>query len=325
MSALRRKPLAAFGLGVVLFLLTLLIRYLAGDTLLNFPTLLFTIATVITALFCGGLTALVFAIASFATVWVFFLPPPGPDVVGPTRSTARVVAFAISTGIYIGVIQLMHLAIDRMRAQRERVGALLLSREAMFKEMQHRIANNMQFISALLSMQQKRFVGTPAGDALEEASSRLRAMSRIHRQLYDPANADRAFGPLIEDLCHELLEATGAKNIVCRVDVPPIALSMDRVVALTLIVNEALTNTIKHAFPDGRAGTIRIGLERLSGNELSLVISDNGKGLPDGFDLAAAQSLGMRIFHALANQLGGVLSFVDTRPGAELRVRFAAS
>ena len=320
--ALRQRPAIGALIGLALYAAAFFMRANFGAVMEPYPFLAFFPAILVTA-FLGGLwPAIGVAALSGATAWFYFM---SPNTIWAARgsNTLGLVFFVIVSAFTIALIEGLYRVAFRLRAERERAAHLLASREAMFKELQHRVANNMQFISGLLTMQQKRLEGTPAAEALEQASSRLRAMSRIHRRLYDPASADKAFGPLIEDLCHELLDATGAQNIVCRVDIPPISLSFDHIVPLTLIVNEALTNAVKHAFPDGRKGTIRISLTH-ENEHLALSVADNGKGLPAGFDPATANSLGMRIFHALAGQVNGALSFADRHPGAELQLRFQA-
>ncbi len=321
--AMRQRPIVGGLIGLGIYGFALGLRMVTGAVMDPYPFLVFFPAVLATAILGGTWPAIVIAVLSGVTSWFMFMSPSsfwaerGSNVLG-------VVFFALVTSISILMIEGFYWVAMRLREERQRAEQLLASREAMFKEMQHRVANNMQFIAGLLSIQQKRLEGTPAEPALEEAASRVRAMARIHRRLHDPTTSEAPLGPLIEDLCHELIEATGAKNIVCRVDIPPITLPMDRIVALTMIVNEALTNTVKHAYPDGRHGTIRISLKREDTDQLALRIADDGKGLPAGFDAANAQSLGMRIFQALATQLQGALSFADRNPGAELQLRFQA-
>jgi two-component sensor histidine kinase len=297
-----------------------LVRFWIGDGLRPFPFLTFFPAIVLTALVGGVRPAIAVTAASLLTAWYFFVPEFGSWRISAGGIIGLVFFLFVAT-VDIVLIELLNRAIVRGREEGARAEMLLAGREAMFKELQHRVANNMQFLSGLLAMQKRTVTGTPAEAALEQAAVRLRAMSRIHRRLYDPANAERPFGPLVEELCHELLEATGARNIVCRVDIPPIQLSPDRVHALSMIATEAMTNALKHAFPDGRAGTISIRLEQ-QGDDYTFIFDDDGDGPPPQLDLAASQSLGMKIMQALAQQLNGVLSFGRGARGAELRLRF---
>lgn len=320
-TAPQRPRWLGMGVGAVLFAAAVWARFAFADELSAFPFLTFFPAIVLTAFVGGARPAVLVTAASAATAWYYFVPPFNSWDIRPQEAVG-IAFFLLVATIDIALVELFRDALSRLRMERTRASDLLATREAMFSELQHRVANNMQFVSGMLAMQQKQFEGTPAGEALEQAAARLRAMSRIHRRLYDPANADREFGPLIEDLCHELLQATGAKNLVCRVEVPSVSLPLDRVHALSMIVTEALTNAVKHAYPDGQPGTIRISLTQNDGKDWMLTIADDGRGLPENFDPAIAQSLGMRIVQALATQLNGALTFANGAPGAEMRLRF---
>ncbi len=320
--ALRQNAWAGFSIGAGLFVLAVAIRLALAEELAPFPFLTFFPAIILTAVFGGVRPALIVTLAATLVAWRFFVAPDGWTL---TPSGAVGLAFFISVAIIdVVLIEMLHRIVRRFSTERARTTALLETREAMFKELQHRVANNMQFVSAMLTMQQRQMEGTLAADALEEAAGRFRAMARVHRRLYDPANADRAFGPLVEEVCHELLEATGAKNIVCRVEVADVRMPLDRVLALSMIVTEAMTNAIKHAFPDGRAGTIRITLERLPDNEMAFVIADDGKGMPEAVS-PTSRSLGMRIVQSFAQQLQGEFSYGPAYVGSEFRLRFKAA
>ncbi len=110
-----------------------------------------------------------------------------------------------------------------------------------------------------------------------------------------------------------LLEATGATNIVCLVDVPPIQLDLTKLTTLSLLVVEVVTKALKHAFTPDARGTITIRLEHLDAQRLGLTIADDGRGMPAGFKPESSRSLGFRISQGLASQLGGVLTYQDGR------------
>jgi len=320
--ALRQNAWAGYAIGAVLFAAAVTVRVALVEELAPFPFLTFFPAIILTAVFGGMRPAAAVTIAATLTAWRFFIPPDGW---GLTLSGAVGLGFFISVAIIdVVLIEMLHRIVARLSAERARTRALLETREAMFKELQHRVANNMQFVAAMLTMQQRQVEGTPAAAALEEAGARFRAMARVHRRLYDPANADRAFGPLVEELCHELLEATGAKNIVCRVEVPDVRMPLDRVLALSMITTEAMTNAIKHAFPDGRPGTIRISLERLPEDEMAFIVADDGQGMSEAA-APTSRSLGMRIMQSFVQQLQGEFSYGPARVGSEFRMRFKAA
>ncbi|MGE0829305.1 MAG: sensor histidine kinase, partial [Hyphomonadaceae bacterium] len=164
-----------------------------------------------------------------------------------------------------------------------------------------------------------------AAEAFDDAVARLSVMSRIHRKLYDPNAGQGDFKPLIEELSRDLLSATGAKNVALIVQAPPVDWPIERLLTLSLIVTEALTNAVKHAWPDGRAGIIHVDLKPQASSRMELCVRDDGKGLPDGHAAAASDSLGMRIIQALAAQLEGEFTMENASPsGAVVRVAFPA-
>ncbi len=324
LAALKARPWVGLLIGCILFYAGFLIRLGFPTALEGFPFLPFFPAVIVAALLGGAGPGLAVATLSAATAWFYFVPPFNTWMPTESKTPMSLVFFGVVVGFMVALVEFFHAATARLGSERARVAALLQTREAMFAELQHRVANNMQFVSSMLAMQLRGIEDPVAAASLEQAASRLRAMSRIHRTLYDPANAERDFGPMVEDLCREILEATGARNIVCLVDVPRITMPMERIHALSLIVTEALTNAVKHAFPDGRPGTIRIGLERVSSDEMALVVLDDGRGIPPDYDIAKSPSLGMRIVQSLATQLQGAVTYTNsqTHGGALLRVLF---
>lgn len=323
---LKTRPWVGLLVGCAIFYLGFLLRIAMPNVLGGFPFLAFFPGVLIAALLGGAGPGLAVGVLSGAVAWFYFVPPYNVWAPSAQKPLLSLVFFAVVTGVQIALIEFFHASLARLNAERKRVNSLLATREAMFRELQHRVANNMQFVSSMLAMQLRGIEDPVAAASMEQAASRLRAMSRIHRTLHDPNNAERDFGPLVEDLCREILEATGARNIVCLVDIPRIVLPMDRVHALSLIVTEALTNAVKHAFPDGRPGTIRIALERVSSEEMALVVLDDGRGIPPDYDIGQSKSLGMRIVQSLAAQLQGAVSYTNsnTHGGALLRVSFKA-
>jgi two-component sensor histidine kinase len=326
LAALKRTPWVGLFVGCGFFYLGFLVRTAMPDTLAGFPFLTFFPGVLIAAMLGGAGPGVAVALLSAAVAWGYFVPPYNVWTPSAEKTFTPVLFFGLVMGVQIALIEFFHAGLQRLRSERARVAGLLETREAMFKELQHRVANNMQFVSSMLAMQLRSIDDQKAAASMEQAASRLRAMSRIHRTLYDPSNAERDFGPIVEDLCREILDATGARNIVCLVDIPRIVLPMERVHTLSLIVTEALTNAVKHAFPDGRPGTIRIGLERVSSDEMALIVLDDGRGIPPDYDIGKSQSLGMRIVQSLATQLQGAVSYTNskTHGGALLRVSFKA-
>jgi two-component sensor histidine kinase len=153
----------------------------------------------------------------------------------------------------------------------------------MFGELQHRVANNMQFISSLLAMQGRRLPpGDVARDILRDAADRLRRFAAIHRQLHDSQAADRRFDTLAREVLSDLLQATGCGRIRLEVAADAAALPLDTMTTLILITTEAATNAIKHVFAKSRGTRLRVTLTRRAQGDFELVIADDGPGFPAG-------------------------------------------
>lgn len=322
---LRSRPWLGEAVAVVTFAVACSLRAALDDVLPSgFPYLTFFPAVILTTFFCGLRPGITCAVLSGLAAWYLFLPPYHSFALD--GSTAVALAFyAFIVGVDIALIHLMHRAGDRLRAERTVTASLYDQQRTMFQELQHRVANNMQFVAALLTLQKRKVGNDPAAAlaALDEARIRLETISRIHRRLYDPQRIDLPVGHYLQELCTDLLDATGARNIVCLVDVPPMHLDLTRLTTLSLLVVEVVTNALKHAFvPDG-PGTITIRLQRLGSDRVALTVTDDGRGMPIGFDPGTSKSLGYRISQGLANQLGGTLAYGGTA-GTVVRIEFPA-
>jgi two-component sensor histidine kinase len=192
----------------------------------------------------------------------------------------------------------------------------------MFHELQHRVANNMQFIASLLSLQSRRLPhGTVGKEVLKDASDRLVTLAAIHRKLHDAHRTNRRFDMLARDVLSDLLRATGCGHVVLRTHADAIALPLDTTTTLILIATEAATNSIKHAFSKARGTTLIVGLARLESGEMELRIADDGPGFPPTEADPADAGMGFKITEALVRRLHGKL-FLERGPGALVRVEF---
>ena len=323
----RRNPWLGYGLGLAAFLAALALRHWLAPMLPpGYPYITFFPAVILTA-FLAGLRAGIFcAVPSGLAAWYFFIAPPSSfELHVPAMIALGFYIFIVS--IDLALIHSMQVSVDRLAAQREVTAALYQQQRTMFQELQHRVANNMAFVASLLHLQKRKVVADPttASAALDEASHRIQIMSRIHRRLYDPAAVELPVAEYFKEICHDLLDATGAKNIVVMVDMPAIKLDIARLMVLSLLVTEAVTNCLKHAFCDGEPGTITLTLERLDSERLGFTIQDDGCGLPEGYDPAASKGLGTRICQGLAAQLEGELTVTGEKgQGTTTRLVFVA-
>lgn len=170
----------------------------------------------------------------------------------------------------------------------------------LFQEVHHRVKNNLQIISSLLQ-QQSRLAGEEAADTLNEATARIRAMALVHEQIYGGASPSRVeLKPYLRKLSDALHQTFGAEKIRIEHDLEPVSIDLSHAIPLALITTEALSNTLKHAFPHAECGRICLSLHARDGH-LRLEVSDNGVGMPKD----VVQNLGLTVIRGLAQQLNG--------------------
>jgi two-component sensor histidine kinase len=226
------------------------------------------------------------------------------------------VIFVLTAALELYVIRTLKLAIDELSEARERSSTL-------FRELQHRVANNLQFVAALLRLRNKALEAESLGArALEAAQMRLEMMSRVHRRLHDPTSVDQPVEQYLKALCTDLINGSDAPNIRLSVRANGIVLDLEALMSVSLIVAELVTNSLKHAFQDAPAGSIKIVFEQDKGL-YTLMVADDGRGLPDDFEQLKSGSLGQGILHSLARQLHGRI-FFERGPGATARLIFPA-
>jgi two-component sensor histidine kinase len=315
---LRHHPWLGHAVALAAFILAVSFRYVVDPGAGIVPFITLFPAILIAALVGGLLAGLIVTALSAVAALYWFIPPIDSLVPIWPAGYVAIVLFLLTSAIQLYAIEMLNRTIDALVAERDQSAI-------MFQELQHRVANNMQFVAGLLRMQSRNVGSDPDGGAraLEDAKNRLETMARIHRLLYDPAAIGLPLGQYFQKLCTDILDATGAKNVVCVAETPPVTFDLRRLVTLSLIVNEVITNSLKHAFDKQQQGTISIMLERQPNNRYALTIKDNGRGLPANFDFGQCRGLGARIINGLAEQLGGELSFDGTR-GMTTRLVFPA-
>lgn len=189
----------------------------------------------------------------------------------------------------------------------------------LLKEIHHRVKNNLQIISSMLSLQKYKLNDEKMIDILENSQARIHAISIIHQKLFqqdDLAVVNLNF--YLKDLCDSLNYLN--PNIKCSIDAIDLPLNLDIAVPLGLITSEILSNSYKHAFDKGAKGSVKIQLTMLenpTSNKLLLLITDNGKGFHKDFDPAHSSGLGMEIINTLSEQIEAKVAFQNTKNGAQ--------
>jgi two-component system, sensor histidine kinase PdtaS len=200
---------------------------------------------------------------------------------------------------------------------------LVEDKEFLMKEIHHRVKNNLQIVISLLNTQSKFLNNEEAIAAISESRHRMQAMSLIHQKLYQSDNvAFVAMPGYIRELVDYLDVSFNARQkIEFELNIDPIDLDISQAIPVGLILNEAVTNCIKHAFTDQPNGTIRVSMKALPDGMIALEISDDGKGLPADFDFTTSQSMGIRLIRGLIEQIGGELNFSD-KDGCRIATTF---
>jgi two-component sensor histidine kinase len=201
----------------------------------------------------------------------------------------------------------------------------LREKELLLREVHHRVKNNMQVISSLLSLQAHQLKDASSIELFSECRDRIHAMALVHEMFYqsqDLTNVD--FKDYVENLVLGLYRSYAANRvkIATKVKVENVSLELTAAIPCGLIINELVTNSLKYAFPGDREGDIDVALRCLSEDEIELVVNDNGIGLPDHFDFRNAATLGLRMITLLAeNQLNGVIA-LEKAQGTRFRITF---
>uniref|UniRef100_A0A7C4AHG0 histidine kinase n=1 Tax=Fundidesulfovibrio putealis TaxID=270496 RepID=A0A7C4AHG0_9BACT len=233
---------------------------------------------------------------------------------GPMRDDAEV------TGI-LGV----NLDVTDKRRAEEGLRASLAEKEVLLKEIHHRVKNNLQVILSLINLQANASGEDADHPVLRRTSTRIFSMALIHEQLYQSSDltaVDMAgYIPLLAERVAKAYSMRSAEpELIMDLEGQDLRLSIEKAIPLGLILNELLSNAFKHALPQGGLGRVRVDASRADGR-VSVEVSDDGPGMPEGFDPDATESLGMQLITSLTRQIGGQMTWWNDR-GAHFRVTF---
>lgn len=214
---------------------------------------------------------------------------------------------------------------ERIAERTHALNCSLQEKELLLREIHHRVKNNLQIISSLLSLQTKKISDPATKESLRTSLSRIRSISLIHEKLYltgrqTPSND---LGVYLRDLAEEIfrLHSISPERIRLHLDLASVEIDFDRLIHLALIFNELLTNTFKHAFSLEESGVVTIRLrQRL--NQVILTVQDNGRGLPDNFLLEATATVGLQLTSNLVRQAKGQFNLLRNAPGTEAVVAY---
>jgi len=214
----------------------------------------------------------------------------------------------------------------RVQERTAALSATLREREILLKEMHHRVKNNLQVITSLIRLQSRQLTDAAGRTALQECQARIQAIALIHEKLYQSKNfADIPFSVYVRDMAASVFQVGGvpSSSVQLELALEEVSLPVDKAIPCGLILNELITNALKHAFPHGRQGTVRVALRHIDQATLMLEVADDGVGMKAELDIGSSESLGLLLVRTLAEQLGGRIEHV---PGAGtcLRLSFPA-
>lgn len=225
----------------------------------------------------------------------------------------------------LGELRELNVALEgRVQQRTEELSGALREREILLQEMHHRVKNNLQVISSLIRMQMRQIPAGDSRDALEDCQARIQAIALIHEKLYQTKNyASIAISDYVSEMAQSVFRASGhgPERVRLSLELEKVSLPVDRAIPCGLILNELISNALKHAFPRDRQGTVRVVVQRAGDNVVLLAVSDDGIGLSEDADVLASHTLGLQLVQTLTRQLDGSLE-ISGRQGMSVRIEF---
>lgn len=207
--------------------------------------------------------------------------------------------------------------ITNLKEKQDFIGKSLKEKETLLKEIHHRVKNNLAMISSMLELQIMQSTDKSAISALRDSQLRIRSMGMIHEKLYQNESLhDIGFDEYLEELVQTIRKTYAAKdkNIETSFDLDQVSIDINQVIPCSLIVNEVIVNSFKHAFTDKKEGLLHISMG-FENNTIDLTIEDDGIGLPENFNIKEQDSLGMTLIQTLSNQLNGTFNLYNASNG----------
>jgi len=231
------------------------------------------------------------------------------------KNGTRIDIEAIGKPIKLGENQLALLVIYRdisvRKKHEQQIMRDLEEKEVLLKEVHHRVKNNMQVISSMLKLQSRYIDDKKALELFKNSQDRVKSMALIHERIYNsPDLASVNFEEYVRNLAHNLFVSSriNSNNVVLEIDIKNIAVNMNKAVPLGLIINELISNALKHAFPNERKGKLSISIKKKK-DKFELIVADDGVGCKKDLEFEKADTLGLQLVHALTQQLKGELQF----------------
>jgi two-component sensor histidine kinase len=310
-----RDGLRAWAASLLLFAASLSVRVIFAPVLAGSAFMAFYPAVAASALIYGFRQGVVVLLLSAFSGWYLLSEQISSLGLSQFAAIGEAGGFLLVGGSILLLIAALREAVRRSESAKA-------AQDTLYRELQHRVANNLQLVVSLLRNAERNLRNPDAAaDTLHDAEDRIIAMSRLHRRLNDGS----AFASGLEPLLREVLADTFRDwPVTVQVTVKGASdLSIDQMTAITLLVNEAALNSVKHAFSKGRGAHFDVSLFKDVNGHLHLLVRDDGPGMGAQVATSEPRSLGMGIMEAFAKQLGGSLE-VASNAGTSLSVEFGA-
>ncbi|MEA5626487.1 PAS domain S-box protein [Nostoc sp. UHCC 0251] len=228
---------------------------------------------------------------------------------------------------YGSVFVAVHQDITEHKQAEEKIKASLKEKEVLLKEIHHRVKNNLGIVSSLLQMQCRRIQDPVVAATLRDSQNRIASIALVHEKLYRSEDlADIDFAQYIPDLTTHLFNSynVSSSQIQLKIQVAHASLDIETAIPCGLIINELFSNALKYAFVGKNSGEIEVNFYKECESNLTLIIRDNGIGLPENFDSKTTKTLGLTLVHGLVKQLVGKLE-IDSQQGTQFKITFTNS
>ncbi len=214
----------------------------------------------------------------------------------------------------------------KLYKSRSEIQERIEEKEMLLKEVHHRVKNNLQTVSSLLSLQSRALADEKISNIIKSSQNRVVSMAMVHEMLYkrDDYLSKVELKPYVKELCDYLVRSVKGNtgNVKVDLDIDDNKLSIDTVIPLGLIINETITNALKYGISEGCEGEIHISLRKLSNNRYEMYLGDNGIGYSEDINPRTSNSLGLKLIYNLARQLRGTISRDYEKKGTYYRIEF---
>jgi len=224
------------------------------------------------------------------------------------------------------ILFMFHLARDITKEKKaeEKLRSLLREKSVMLEEIHHRVKNNMQIIISLMRIQSRRIKNKRLRELYQAVQDRVFSMALVHEHFYRQPKLDKIdVAPYLRRLVDHLffMNNKNEEQIMVNFDLENIYLDLNKAVPFGLLINEIISNALKHAFPEGKKGNLSIRLYLDGNKKVRLFVSDNGTGIPASVNIDRPSTMGLQLIKDLAKQLGGEIQ-IKSHQGTQIKVIF---